>query len=116
VQGNGTNALCKRNGYADLPHDVATPRALAVRDGELLLFGEDRCYSRSEADAAWNDTGAVVSATLADRVVAKTGDEQTSPDSFVVAGVRIVAWEQGGGVWWSAIDDVTGRVLKAPTL
>lgn len=119
VSGNGTNALCKRNGYEALADDglpsTYTTRALGSRGDELLLFTDDRCYSHGAARGKWDDAGAVISATLTDRVVAKTGAEQTGADSYALAGVRVIAWEQGGGVWWSAIDDETGRTLRAPS-
>jgi hypothetical protein len=118
VSGNGTNALCKRNGYEALADSglaqTYTPRAMGVRGDELLMFTDDRCYSYSDARSTWDDTGAAISASITDRVVAKNGAEQTTPDSYALDGVRVVAWAQAGGIWWAAIDDATGRVLRAP--
>lgn len=116
-------SIRKRNGYealgqaidgsADLMDDAIRH---AARGDELLAFTSNRCYSQMPDADAWSDAGAVFSAIGRDRPLVRTGTQQTAPDQATLAGVTVAAWEDSaGGVWWTAIDAVSGRVHRAAT-
>lgn len=123
-------SLRKRNGHAALSTDApgatdvvglppdTMPAAIALgnRDDELLAFTGSRCYSRQSGEDQWSDAGAVYSAVGTDRPLVRTGTQQLQPDHATLDGVTVAAWEDSnGGVWWSVIDEVSGRVFRAPT-
>lgn len=114
-------AVRKRNGYAALGRQVdgtdatyANARALGQRGSELVLFSDDHAYSYRPASDTWSDTGAVVSVSPSEEPIARTGTAQTYGDHATNAGVTVVAWEDSrGGIWWTLLEDETGRVLRA---
>lgn len=116
-------SIRKRNGYAALSHAIdGSPSTvdaairLASRDDELLSFTSNRCYSRQSGAEQWSDAGPLFSAVGSERPLVKTGTQQLQPDAATMRGVTAVAWEDSnGGVWWSVVDAVSGRVLRAPT-
>jgi hypothetical protein len=113
----------KRYGYDDLGQTVMgseelTPpgRALGKRGAELLMFAADKVYSRASETEQWVEAGEMRSVIASHSVVAKTGTNQTMAECAVNAGVAVHGWEDSiGGVWYSLLDDATGRTLVAPT-
>lgn len=107
-------SIQKRNGYSGFAADEDA-RRLGVRDDELLEFTGRACRSRQTGAAQWSEAGPCFSAAGSDRPLVKTGTQQTQPDAATNNGVTVVAWEDSrGGVWWSAVDSTSGRVLKVP--
>lgn len=112
--------LSKRNGYRAISTAVigsASPyssaRKLGVRDDELILFTDSKAYSYAEEIGQWSEIGDMTAVVASERVVAKTGTQQTMPDSAVASGVRALAWEDSaGGVFFTAIEDSSGRLLR----
>lgn len=95
---------------------MAQPVALGQRDAELLAFAEANAYSYIDSVDRWSSAGACQSVITSMRPVAKTGSNQTLATCAVNAGVALYAWEDSrGGVWYSLLDDETGRTLVAPT-
>jgi hypothetical protein len=106
-------SIKKRNGY-EVVATVDGGRRLATRDNELIAFTSNRGWSVS-AEGLLNDTGAIYSTVGADRPLVVTGTQQTMPDQATLDDVTVVAWEDSqGGVWWSVIGEVSGRVYRAP--
>lgn len=119
------SSIKKRNGYELLAKAVdgsasvySGAKRLATRDNELLLFTDNRCYSRQSADVdQWIDAGALIAPTGYDRPAVHTGTAQTTPDHATNGGVTAYAWEDSlGGVYWTTVDATSGRVYRAPTL
>lgn len=116
-------SIKKRNGYSLLSKTVdgsatvySGAKRLASRDDELLLFTNNRCYSKQSDVDQWTDAGALVAPTGYDRPAVHTGTAQTAPDHATANGVTVYAWEDSlGGVWWTAVDSTSGRVYRAPT-
>lgn len=116
-------SIKKRNGYESLSQIIDGSASLAddairtaARGDELVAFAPTRSYSRQSGVDQWSDVGAVYSAIGRDRPLVKTGTQQTQPDAATLDGVTVVAWEDSaGGVWWSAVDTVSERVLLTPT-
>lgn len=109
------SSIVKRNGYEAFAAIDGAQR-LATRGDELLAFTSNRCYSRQVEQGQWSDAGTAFSAVGSETPLVRTGTQQTQPDAASLAGVTVVAWEDSrGGVWWSAIDTASGRVLVAPT-
>lgn len=114
-------SIRKRNGCEDIGQDIEGTSSevtgairMAKRGTELLEFTRNRCYSRESGAAQWSDAGAVFSAVGSDRPLPTTGTDQTMIDAAALNGVTVCAWEDSaGGVWWSAIDTVSGRVYRA---
>ncbi len=115
-------SIKKRNGYSLLARTidgsvslVEDARRLAARWDELLLFTNNRCYSKQSGADQWTDVGALVAPTGFDRPAVHTGSSQTVPDHATLSGVRVYAWEDSrGGVWWSVVDAESGAVHRAP--
>ncbi len=124
---NGTfgreTSIRKRNGYESLSSaidgSVSTLTGAirtATRDDELIAFTPNRAYSRQSGVDQSSDTGAVYSVVANDRPLVKTGTQQLMPDQASLDGITVAAWEDSaGGVWWSVVDEVSGRVYRAPT-
>lgn len=116
-------SIRKRNGYEALGQSIDGSAStltdairLKRRGGELLAFSRTKCFSHQADADQWSDAGSVFSAVGADRPLVKTGTQQTMPDQAELDGVRVVAWEDSlGGVYWTAVDAVGGRVHRAPT-
>ena len=116
-------SIKKRNGYSiksrviDGSASLITgAKRLAARDDELLLLTPSRCYSKQSAADQWTDAGALIAPTGYDRAVVNTSSQQTMPDHATASGVVAYAWEDSrGGVWWTTVDAVSGRVYRAPT-
>jgi len=114
-------SIKKRNGYALLSRVidgttdlVSNTRALGRRSDELLLFTQNKCYSKQSGADQWVDAGTVFSVPGYDRPAVHTGTAQTVPDHATANGVTVYAWEDSaGGVWWTVVDAVSGRVFKA---
>jgi hypothetical protein len=123
---NGTfdrgTTIRKRNGYAGLAKavtasgmDYSDAKALAARGTEPVLFTDSAAYSYQESLSTWNEIGPVASVSASDESVAHTGSNQTTPDAATSSGVVLLAWEDSrGGVWWTLVEAVGGRVLRAP--
>jgi len=115
--------ISKRNGYEALSSQIqqaggayATARGLSQRDGEVLLFTDQRCYSYRPSADRWADTGEVAASAVTTLPIARTGSYQTQPDVATRNGIRVVAWEDSrGGVWCSVIEAATGRILLSQT-
>lgn len=114
--------LSKRNGYealgATLDDGSALPACvgMATRGSEIVLFDGSRAYSYRESTNTWADAGEVASVVNTERVIARTGTNQTHPDFATNGGVTVLAWEDSrGGVWMTVVEDATGRVLLVPT-
>lgn len=114
--------VSKRNGYRALSRvieqgggDYSGALALGARDDELLLFTANRAYSYREDADRWVDTGAIASLVARERVVAKTGTEQSQCDAATASGVTVVAWTDSRGGVWGALVSEEGRLLVAPT-
>lgn len=115
-------SIIKRNGYDALSRsitgagmDYANPKALAVRDNELVLATDGALYSYQSSITSWAKIADATTANASDRSVAHTGTNQTVPDAATNGGVRVVAWEDSrGGVWWTLLEGVGERVLRAP--
>lgn len=116
-------SIKKRNGYerlaAVIDGDTAMitgGRRLGSRDDELLLFTQNRCYSKQSGADQWTDSGALVAPIGSDRAVVHTGTAQTTPDHATNNGVTVYAWEDSlGGVWWTAVDATSQSIHRAPT-
>jgi hypothetical protein len=116
-------SIKKRNGYESLSRSIDSSAEVvsgairtAARDGELLAFTPRRCYSRQTGADQWSDAGPVFSVVGSDRPLVRTGTQQLQPDAASFAGVTVCAWEDSiGGVWWSVVDAVSGRVFRAAT-
>jgi len=117
-------SIVKRNGYEALGRDVdgtpgigyEAPDALAARDDELVLFANGRAYShRTEIDT-WSDSGPAACAVATEIPLVRTGTVQSQPDEAANQGATLVAWEDSrGGVWWSLLEEATGRILRPAT-
>lgn len=114
--------LSKRNGYEALGTLLDDGSALpvcvgmATRGSETIVFDGSRAYSYRESTDTWADAGEVASVVNTERVLARTGTNQTHPDFATNGGVTVVAWEDSrGGVWMTVLEDATGRVLLIPT-
>lgn len=114
--------VAKRNGYSALGQTIEggvtayeNPRALGQRGDELLLFTDDHAYSHRPTADTWSDTGTVLSVTATEAPIARTGTAQTFGDFATNGGVTLAAWiDSRGGVWWTVVEETTGRVLRAP--
>ena len=119
---SGAISIKKRNGYALLSRaiddsvDLVTEGLrLGTRDDELLLFTPNRCYSKQTGADQWTDAGALIAPLGSDRAAVHTGTAQSMPDRATNAGVTVYAWEDSlGGVWWTAVDALNGRIYRAP--
>lgn len=116
-------ALSKRNGYRALGRLVdetgvayENPQGLAQRTDELLLFADANSYSYRPTSDSWQTVGPV-SSIVADGVpTARTGTDQTCPDVAINNGIEVAAWQDNlGGVWCSALEQESQRILLAPT-
>lgn len=115
--------LAKRNGYAVLSQAVdgqvapyANPSGLARRGGELVLFADGKALSYRPSTSSWSPIGAVSSVYASGVPVGRTGTKQTAPDVAVNGGVTALAWEDSrGGVWCSALETSSARILLPPT-
>lgn len=118
---NGT--LSKRNGYRALGKLIdetgvafTDPQGLAARSDELLLFANGNNYSYRPTSDSWQTVGAVQSVVASADPVARTGTDQKCPDVAVNNGVEVVAWQDNlGGVWCSALEQASQRVLMPAT-
>jgi hypothetical protein len=116
-------SIKKRNGYDLLSRAiensaslVTDAKRLASRGDELLMFTNNRCYSKQTSASHWVDAGALIAPTGSDRAAVHTGTAQTTPDHATSDGVTVHAWEDSlGGVWWTTVDSASGRVFRAPT-
>jgi hypothetical protein len=116
------SSLVKRNGYSSLTKtvtaagtDYADAKALATRGAETVLLTDGLGYSYQESLGTWNQIGPVASVAMTDEALAHTGSNQTSPDAATNGGVTALAWEDSrGGVYWTLIEAVGGRVLRVP--
>lgn len=114
--------VAKRNGYEALGQTIegstsayANPRALGQRGDELILFTDDRAYSHRPTADTWSDTGTVLSVTATEEPYCRTGTAQSFGDFATNGGVTLVAWvDSRGGVWWSTVEESSGRILRAP--
>ncbi len=119
---SGAISIKKRNGYNLLSRTIdgdvdliESGRRLAHRDDELLMLTTNRCYSKQSGADQWTDAGALLAPIGSDRAAVHTGTAQTTPDCATVQGVTVYAWEDSlGGVWWTAVDALTGRIYRAP--
>ncbi len=114
------SSIKKRNGYELLSRAIdgggsyTGARRLTSRDDELLLFTQNRCYSRQSGNDQWSDAGALIAPIGYDRAAVHTGTAQTVPDRASIAGVTVCAWEDSlGGVWWTTVDTDTGSIYRA---
>lgn len=115
-------SIKKRNGYSLLSRAIdgsvsliSGARRLSKRDDELLLFTMSQCYSKQSGADQWTDAGALVAPIGFDRAAVHTGTAQTNPDQATNRGVTVFAWEDSlGGVWWTAVDALNGRIYRAP--
>lgn len=115
-------SVAKRNGYAARGRKIHGSRSLlsgcrrlSSRIGELIAFTADRALSYQPSSDAWQDTGAVFSATCSTRPAVRTGTMQTVPDHAQNGGLTAYAWEDSrGGVWWSAVYTESGQVCRGP--
>ncbi len=115
-------SIKKRNGYGALSRTVDGSvslidgaRRLGQRDNELLLFTDNRCYSKQSGNDQWTDMGAAICAVGTDRAAVQTGTQQTMPDHATNGGVTAYAWEDSlGGVWWTVVDAESGAIYRAP--
>lgn len=114
-----STVLVKRNGYDALPRTVdgslvyQSPKALAVRGEELVLFADDQAYSFRESSDTWNLIGRAQSIVHSEKPVSITGTDQSMADGATCSGITVLAWEDSrGGVWWSIIEADGGRVLR----
>ena len=118
-----TNTLAKRTGYIGLGRGIDGTTAtyenatgLAKRDDELVLFADGKSYSYRPESSTWSTIGPVSSVVATDSPLARTGTDQTMTDAAQNGGVNALAWEDNrGGVWCSATDAATGRILLAAT-
>ena len=118
---NGT--LSKRNGYRALGRLVdetgvpfGDPQGLAARGDELILFAGGSSYSYRPTSDSWQTIGPVQSIVASANPTARTGTDQTCPDVAVSNGVEVAAWQDNlGGVWYSVLEQLSQRVLLAPT-
>jgi len=116
-------SIRKRNGYESLASVIDGSASVltgairtATRDNELIAFTSNRAYSRQTGADQWSDTGAVYSVVGNDRPLVKTGTQQLMPDHATLGDVTVAAWEDSaGGVWWSVVDAVSGRIYRAAT-
>jgi hypothetical protein len=107
-------SIKKRNGYELL---ASVPGAIrsAQRGDELLAFTPSRAWSVA-SDGTLSDTGAVYSPVGTDRPLSATGTQQTMSDHASLDGVTVAAWEDSaGGVWWTTLDEDTGRIYRPAT-
>lgn len=118
-----STTIAKRNGYTQLSDDIdgepgVTPtnkQALAARGDELILFADSNAFSRRTSEESWSRIGTCPSLVETSRPIARTGTDQAQPDLATVEGVTLAAWEDSrGGVWFSLVEQATGRVLLAP--
>jgi hypothetical protein len=114
--------VSKRSGFEALSTRIdatatsySGTRALATRDDELILFCDSQTYSYRPSKDRWNQSGAAPAVTTTEAPVVRTGTTQTAADHATSNGITVIAWEDSlGGVWWSAIEEDTGRVLRVP--
>jgi len=115
-------SLVKRGGYEDLgslvlgsDEPLPQPLALGRRQYELVAFSNDEAFSFVDDASAWIKAGDVQSVICDHEAVAKTGSDQTMADMAVLNGIAVYAWEDSrGGVWYSVLDDYTGRAIVPP--
>jgi hypothetical protein len=115
-------SLQKRNGYEGLSKavtaagtDYENTRALASRGTETVLLTDPTAYSYQESTGTWSEIGPVASVAMTADSVAHTGTNQTTPDAATSMGVTALAWEDSrGGIYWTLIEAVGGRILRAP--
>lgn len=113
--------LVKRSGYRAYGSaieagggDVANVKAIGARSDELILFTANGTYSRRPEADTWSLTGNPVSITARDSALVKTGTEQSSCDAATNGNVTVAAWvDSRGGIWWSVVEESTGRILRA---
>lgn len=107
-------SIKKRNGYEEATTFPEAKR-LGARGDELLAFTGNRCFSKRSGSDQTSDVGAVFSAIPRERPLVRTGTQQLQPDHATVNGVTVSAWmDSRGGVWWSVLDAVSGRVFRQP--
>lgn len=111
---NGT--LSKRNGYQALAKPWTTGDALGKRQDELIAFADAKAWSYRSASGTWSEIGAVSSIVASATPAARTGTDQTEPDTASNGGVTVAAWEDSeGGVWGAILDATSGRQLVGAT-
>jgi hypothetical protein len=115
-------SISKRFGYDVLSSTKVDGSAITSGDSgatfnnELLLFSAQKVFSYSEATAKWIDKGSCVSLILNTKQIAKNTAAQSQPDSAIINGVSLYAWEDSrGGVRASVFDETTGTPLVADT-
>lgn len=98
------------------PVSISGGVALGKRGSELLHFGADTVYSYQDDLGAWKDAGDLESVALTHRAAIGTPSRQLRPGYAAKDGVGVYSWaDTGGGLWYSVVDDDTGRILVAPT-
>lgn len=113
--------IVKRNGYTSLANQIdgdseqyTSAKGLAARDNELLMFADDQLFSRRTSNETWSRVGDCVSLVETNKPIARTGTDQSQPDTATLDGVTLAAWEDSrGGVWCSIVEADSGRVLRA---
>lgn len=121
---NGGVTIGKRTGFDALARAVdgtatvmPVGQALARRGAELVAFADGDLYSYRESSETWSRVGPAPSIEHTERSIAKTGSNQTVPDAATVDGIRVAAFEDSrGGVWWTVVESVGGRVLREPQM
>lgn len=117
--------LAKRPGYEALALSIEGGGTLSGVVGvmthadELLAVTDaGTIYSRSEATGRWVSRGEATAVTTESHIVVRNEKEQRNPDVCVVAGLRVVVWEEWSGnpaaydgIKYSVYDDVSGTVL-----
>lgn len=117
-----------RNGYDNLGNTVqessstsslTAGEALNVYNDELLLFNDNKLYSRLEFNDRWVSKGSVVPVVADTQSIVKNNYSQTKGDFDTINGLSVYAWQDtrsSGSVYASVIDQATGNVVVAETL
>lgn len=92
-------------------------RGLAVRDDELIRFGDSKAHSYLSNTDEWVEAGDIECVGLEHRGILKTKYKQVLADMATLNGVSLVTWQQGSeGLIYAVIDEATERVIVQPTV
>lgn len=121
--------LQKRYGYTALPRTVdsssgyvslSSGMALTSYRKELVAIGRDtqspsksRFYSYAEGAASWVMKSDYTPCDIKSQTASRGSNIKTGCDSaFIDSGFEVCAWEESGGVYYSAIDTESQQIIS----
>lgn len=111
----GHRALSRRVVGRDAP--LSSVQAEMTYGEELVCCDRERLYSYDPAENAWLDKGHLQSLYCTQQSVIRDNSTQTAQDEAThPSGIKVSAWEQSDGAYYTVINANTGQSIKGPTL